>query len=241
MKKLVVLRAGPALPVVAERLGEFAGWIQREVGEAWKGPWDERDLRRKEDLPDPRDAAGFIITGASGSITERAQWMLDGEAYLREVVREEVPVFGICFGHQMLAQALGGEVVTSGKYEVGTVEVEVLPHEPRDEILRSLGDRFLANGTHRDTVKVLPPDARVLARTAMDEFTAMAIGDTTRSVQFHPEMNGEAMRGYVDARLDVIASYGQDPVEVRAKVVDRPEGSRVLASFVEHIVLPRMR
>lgn len=245
VKKLVVLRSGPVIPEVSARLGEFAGWIQREVGSAWGGPWDERDLRRRDDLPElsalSGEVAGFIITGSSGSVTERAPWMLEAEAYLREVVEAEVPVFGICFGHQILAQALGGEVVKGGFYEVGTVEVRVRPHDPRDVMFEGMPDRFLANGTHRDTVARPPPGARVLAETDVDACTAMSIGETTRSVQYHPEMNGEAMRGYIDTRGELIASYGQDARAVREAVVDDPVGSEVLRTFVRHIVVPRSR
>ena len=143
--KLIVLRAGDAAAPVAARRGEFSSWIRREVGDTWAGEWAEHDVRTDDALPDPCAGAGFIITGSSSSVTERAPWMLRSEDLIRRIVAAGTPLFGICFGHQMVAQALGGRVAKNPRgREIGTVEVRVLPHTPRDPILDSLGERLLA-------------------------------------------------------------------------------------------------
>src|SRR3954454_7728348 len=97
---LLVLVAGDALPDVAAVHGEFADWIERAASAEWTGGWARHDLRSEEPPPDGRSVAGVIITGSASSVTERAPWMLRAEAYIREVVAAEVPLFGICFGHQ---------------------------------------------------------------------------------------------------------------------------------------------
>lgn len=235
--RLIVLRAGDAAPEVAARRGQFIDLIRRAVGDAWEGEWVEHDLRTGAALPDPRSAAGFIMTGSSSSVTERAPWMLRAEGHVRDVVAAGTPIFGICFGHQMIAQALGGLVAKNPRgREIGTVDVRVLPHEPRDPMLAGLGETFRANQTHTDSVVELPPGARVIAATDLEPHAALAIGETVKCVQFHPEVDGDAMRGYVAGRAHLIAAEGRDPTPILEGATDAPGGAATLRNFVRHVV-----
>lgn len=240
--KLIVLRAGDAAAPVAARRGEFFSWITREVGDTWGGEWVEHDMRTDAPLPGPRDADGFVITGSSHSVTERAPWMLRGEALIRDIAAAGTPLFGICFGHQMIGQALGGLVAKnpSGR-EIGTVEVRVVPHEPLDPILSGLPPTFRANHTHVDSVVELPPGARLLATTDKERHAAFAIGSAIKCVQFHPEFDGDSMRGYVEARAHLIDGEGGDSQAILQGVTDAPHGASTLRSFVRHVVLTRPR
>lgn len=236
--KLVVLRTGDASPTVAARRGEYFAWIRREVGDAWSGAWAEHDVRTDAPLPDPRGAAAFIVTGSSSSVTERAPWMLRTEELVRRVVDAGTPLFGICFGHQLVAQALGAEVAKNplGR-EIGTTEVSVVPGAAGDPILRGVGETFLANSTHTDAVLRLPAGATRLATTARDPNAAFALGRAVRCVQFHPEIDGDAMRGYVEARAHLVAAEGGDPAAILARCSDAPGGAATLANFVRHLVV----
>jgi GMP synthase (glutamine-hydrolysing) len=238
--KLIVLRAGDAAAPVAARRGEFFSWIRREVGDTWSGEWVEHDIRTEEPLPGPRDADGFVITGSSSSVTERAPWMLRSEELVRGIVSAGTPLFGICFGHQMVGQALGGRVAKNPRgREIGTVDVRVVAHSPRDPIFAGLGDRFRANHTHVDSVVELPPGARLLAETDLEQNAAFAVGDRVKCVQFHPEIDGDAMRGYVEARAHLVEAEGGDPRAILANVADAPEGASTLRSFVRLVVRGR--
>jgi GMP synthase (glutamine-hydrolysing) len=238
--KLIVLRAGDVAAPVAARRGEFFSWITREVGDAWSGEWVERDIRKDEPLPGPRDADGFVITGSSSSVTERAPWMLRAEELVRGIVDARTPLFGICFGHQLVGQALGGLVAKNPRgREIGTVEVRVVPHAPRDPIFDGLDDTFRANNTHVDSVVTLPPGARLLAESDLEKHAAFAIGETVKCVQFHPEIDGDAMRAYVEARAHLIEAEGGDPRAVLERVTDAPGGASTLRSFVRRVVRGR--
>ncbi|HVJ89313.1 MAG TPA: glutamine amidotransferase, partial [Labilithrix sp.] len=237
--KLIVLRTGDAAAPVAARRGEFFSWIRREAEAVWNGAWREHDVRDMTvPLPRPTDADGFIVTGSSSSVTERAPWMLRTEELLRELVNREVPLFGICFGHQMIGEALGGKVAKNPRgREIGTVEVRVRADVPDDPVLRGLPRAFSANATHVDSVVVLPPGARVLAETSLEPHAVYAVGKTTKCVQFHPEIDGDAMRGYVDARAHLVTAEGLDAEAIRARVVDTPDGASTLRNFIRHVVL----
>ncbi len=191
-------------------------------------------------LPSATDAAGFIITGSSSSVTERAPWMLRAEELIRSIVAAETPLFGICFGHQMVGEALGGKVAKNPRgREIGTVEVRMKDAASSEPILRGLARAFRANHTHVDSVVKLPDGAEVLAETDLEPHAVFVIGKTTKCVQFHPEIDGDAMRGYVEARAHLIEAEGNDPKPILAGAVDTPEGAETLRNFVRHVVRGR--
>ena len=233
-KPIIILRAGDAASPVAARRGEFSEWIVRTVGAAWGGPWEVHDIRTDAPLPAVGSAAAFVMTGSSSSVTERAPWMLRAEAHVREIAREGAPLFGICFGHQLVAQALGGEVAKNPRgREIGTVDVRRLADDP---IFEGIGERLAANATHVDSVARLPEGARVLAASELEPTQAFAVGGSIRCVQFHPEIDGDAMRGYVEARAHLIAAEGGDAEAIRARSVDAPEAEETLRNFVRRFV-----
>jgi GMP synthase (glutamine-hydrolysing) len=236
---LLVLRAGDALPEVAATHGEFAAWIERAAGTAWSGRWTLHDLRSSDPLPDCRSVAGIIITGSVSSVTERAPWMLRAESYVREIVSAETPVLGICFGHQLLAQALGGEVRKNPRgREIGTVEVTRSGDDP---LFEGLPDTLIANATHVDSAVLLPPNARVIATTALEDHAAVAFGPAARGVQFHPEIDCSVMRGYVDMRRPLLVEEGLDAEAIHAGVSETPDAVELLRNFIRAFVLSDAR
>jgi len=230
---IVVLRCGDAVKEVAARRGEFASWIRAGVGDAWAGDWHEHDLRTDAPPPAPSSASAFVITGSSSNVTEQAPWMTRAEPYLRELVTSGTPVLGICFGHQILAHALGGKVTKNPRgREIGTVPVTKVTSDP---LWAGLGDPFAANATHVESVVALPPGARLLATTSLDPYAAYALGDRVRCVQFHPEIDGDAMRGYIGARAHFMRDEGLDPDAAHARAHDA-DGAAILKSFVRGFV-----
>jgi GMP synthase (glutamine-hydrolysing) len=184
--------------------------------------------------------AGIIITGSVSSVTERAPWMVRAESYVREVVSAERPLLGICFGHQLMAQALGGEVARNPRgREIGTVEVTRCEEE--DPLFDGLPDVMFANATHVDSAVRLPPTARVLAKSALEDHAAVAFGPAARGVQFHPEIDRHVMRGYVEIRRPLLAEEGLDADAIHAAVAETPEAEQLLCNFIRAFVLSGAR
>ncbi|HEY3496339.1 MAG TPA: hypothetical protein VGK73_16680, partial [Polyangiaceae bacterium] len=90
---------------------------------------------------------------------------------------------------------------------------------------------LLANMSHRDSATLLPPGARVLARTRLEPHAAVRFLPRAWGVQFHPEFDADVMRGYIDARRGVLAEEGIDPSALAAE--DAPFASALLQRFVE--------
>jgi GMP synthase (glutamine-hydrolysing) len=189
--RVVILVAGQTVKEIAAHRGDFDRWIRDGAG-VYGARWASHDLRTDAPLPGPRDADAFVITGSSSSVTERAPWMLRAEELVRAIVAARAPLLGICFGHQMVAQALGGEVLRNPRgREIGTVRLSRLGDDP---IFMGLPRTFDVNESHVDVVERLPPGAEVLATTSLDPNAAFRVGDRVRTVQFHPEFDTDVMR-----------------------------------------------
>lgn len=237
--RILVLVTGQTIPAIAARRGDYPRWIRETcaAGAAASpaGPsltWTNHDVRdATARLPGPLDADAFVITGSSSSVTERAPWMLRTEALVRDVVAAKRPVLGICFGHQLMATALGGEVTRNplGR-EMGAMRVERVAD---DDLFAGLPRAFDIHGTHVDAVSRLPPGAELLASTPKDAHAAFRVGDRAWGVQFHPEFDADVMRGYLHARADVLRSEGSNVETMLARVDGASaRGVEILGNFV---------
>lgn len=229
--RAIILVTGNTMPAIAAVRGDYDRWIREGTGDAWPGSWTVLDVRERSPLPGVRDADAFVITGSSSSVTERAPWMLRAEELVRGIAQAGVPLLGVCFGHQMIAQALGGEVRRNpfGR-EMGTLRVERVADDP---IFAGLPRAFDMNGTHVDAVVKLPPHGEVLATTSLDPVAAFRVGPNVKAVQFHPEFDADVIRRYLGARTDVLRSEGTDPEELLARVHEGTRGKDVLRNFAQ--------
>jgi len=229
---LCILVAGDPVPKTQDRAGGFANLVRAGLDGAWQGGFVEVDVRTAESLPEPERFAGLIVTGSASSVTERAPWMLRIEAYLASAVEREHPLLGICFGHQLLGQALGGLVERNPRgREMGTVEVRITADDP---LLDRSITPALAHATHVDSVTVLPKDVRILASTELEPHAALRFGERAWGVQFHPEFDEQVMHEYIGTRAELLAQEGRDPAAMLAGIAPTRVGSLVLRRFVEH-------
>jgi GMP synthase (glutamine-hydrolysing) len=231
MSEIVILVTGePVEPVLATR-GGFPAIIELAIGPIWRGGYRAVDART--DRLELDGAAAVVITGSSANVHHREPWMLRTEACLRDLVARDVPILGLCFGHQILAQALGGEVQPNPRgREMSTVTVERTGDDP---IFEGIARRFAANACHVDTVARLPQGAHVLARSDLDPHQCLRFAPRCYGVQFHPEFDRAVMRGYVAARAEILATEGKDPAELGARASDTPESAKVLVNFLAHV------
>ena len=133
------------------------------------------------ELPDGPDVDGFLVTGSKASVYDAADWIRETESWVADAVDAGLPGLGVCFGHQLIASALGGTVEDMGEYELGYREVT----HREDPIFDGIDSPSLAFETHSDGVTQLPDGARQLAENdyGIQAFRAgPAVG-----VQFHPE------------------------------------------------------
>nr|WP_268828229.1 MULTISPECIES: glutamine amidotransferase [Lysobacter] len=193
------------------------------------------NVEHGEQLPSREGFAGAIVTGSGAMVTDRAPWSERSAEWLREAAHARLPLFGICYGHQLLAHALGGEVGNHpGGREMGTIGLELHSSAEHDPLFRGLPSQFPAQATHLQTVLRAPDGATVLARSAHDACHAFRWGDHAWGVQFHPEFSATHMLGYVRARRDALRAEGHCPKTIAGNVSAAPHARRVLRRFVGH-------
>jgi GMP synthase (glutamine-hydrolysing) len=230
MRRVTILVAGDPVAETLHQRGGFPELIMGAAPSAWSGAWSACDLRGADPLPTLAELAGVIVTGSAASVYERLPWMLRAAAYLRELVSGDVPVLGICFGHQLLGDALGGRVARNPNgREIGTQELELTS---RDAIFGE-GPRMLVNTTHVDSVVELPPRAECFARTALEPNAAVKFSESAWGVQYHPEVDAEVMRHYVRARRELLEREAFDVAALEQTARETPEAAGVIARFLQ--------
>ena len=182
-------------------------------------------------LPEPEGLDYVLLLGATFSVYSGgpdADWIAEELAWLRRVDEADVPVFGICFGAQLLAVASGGRVGPAARKEVGWTVVDTLDPAlvPAGPWLEFHGDQCYP-----------PPQARLLARNALG-VQAFALGPHL-AVQFHPEVDEAQLRGWMDAGGRAEAEQaGLDPDRFLAETAAQETAARERA---ERLVATALR
>jgi GMP synthase (glutamine-hydrolysing) len=232
-KPFLIIETGQPVPSM-RRHGRFPHWIRVAAGLDADAAVAV-NVEHGEALPARDGFAGVLITGSGAMVTERRDWSEATARWLRDAAHAGLPLFGICYGHQLLAHALGGEVGDNptGR-EMGTVDIELHPEATHDPLFEGLPAQFVAQATHLQSVLQTPQGATVLARSAQDGCHAFRWGRSAWGVQFHPEFSITHMRGYVHAKRDALAREGRCSRQLSRTISATPHARHVLRRFVRH-------
>jgi GMP synthase (glutamine-hydrolysing) len=229
----LILETGRPLPPM-RRHGGFPHWIRTAAGLA-RGEAVVVDVEAGTTPPAHDAFAGIIVTGSGAMVSDRHDWSERSAAWLRDAAHAGTPVFGICYGHQLLAHALGGEVANNpAGRESGTVHIDLHPHAGEDPLFSGMPLKFAAHATHVQTVLRAPDGATVLARSEQDNCHAFRWRDRAWGVQFHPEFATHHMRGYVAFRGEELRKAGRCPATIAREVTAAPQARKLLRRFVKH-------
>jgi GMP synthase-like glutamine amidotransferase len=161
------------------------------------------------------------------STYDPVDWLADAEELLRRIVAAEAPYVGICFGHQLLAQALGGRVERSEHgWGVGVQRYEVVADRPWMDPLVSEVDLI---ASHQDQVTVLPDAAELLFRADYCPHGGFAVGERAWTIQVHPEFVPPLADHLLAGRVELI---GAERVARARATLGRPLSRQVLARWI---------
>ena len=235
MNRLYIIKVGATFSATAKQYGDFEAWTAATLG-AVNVEICILDAENGAALPAAADCAGVVITGSHSMVTDNLRWSVQIEKWIPSLLEARTPLFGICYGHQLLAQASGGQVGfhPRGK-EIGTVKIQLDPECANDALFRSLPQSFVAHTAHSQTVLGLPSSATRLAANAYEPNHAFRLGDCAWGVQFHPEYTANIMRSYIEAQAGELETAGLDVPELLRAVKETPIAAKTLRNFARFV------
>jgi len=234
MKNFLIVKTGAAPAVIQQQFGDFDRWFIDALG---ADRFDYRVVSVHEDQDLPADLASIdavLATGSPAMVTHRHPWSEATADWLRGVHEQSLPMIGVCYGHQLIAHALGGKVGPNpAGRQMGSRMVDILDLD--DRLLGPLGPATVFQVTHLEVVLQAPPGSRVIAKNANDLNHGLHFGNNSWGVQFHPEFNQDIMNSYIRARASVLAGEGIAADRLLAGVQAAPDGARMMQRFAEFV------
>lgn len=216
--KIGILQTGHAPDTLIARTGDYDAIFARMLG--GHGLSFENFAVVDGQFPSRADAAdGWLITGSKHGAYEDHSWIAPLEVLIRDIHAGGLPLIGVCFGHQIIAQALGGKVEKfSGGWAIGRTKY-------------TQGDQTLMlNAWHQDQVTKRPDGARVLASNDFCENAVLAYGDTIWTVQPHPEFDAFFVDGLIRTRGRGVVPDAL--LDAAAGELDKPDNNDDIAAHM---------
>ncbi len=233
MKQIALIKTGGTIEQIKNHHGDFEDWFAEGLGIS---DLLQIDVYRQQALPAAETLAGVVITGSAAMVSAKEDWSERTAQWLAQTVHKGIPVLGVCYGHQLLAHALGGRVGPNpAGRQIGTVTTRLIDSYKEDPLLGYLPRSFAAQTSHSEVVLELPPGARRLATSQLDNNFVIRFAENVWGVQFHPEFSAAVMSEYIRYRADAIREEGLDPEQLLENVTDTEVAKSVLGKFTESI------
>ncbi len=221
--KIGILQTGMAPVELADSHGEYPEMFEQFL--AGRGfDFQNFNILKHQFPKSIDDADGWLITGSRHGVYEDHDWIAPLEEFVRKVYAADIPLVGVCFGHQIIAQALGGKVekYTDG-WSVGHAEYEMEDCE----------NPILLNAWHQDQVVELPENARVIGASAFCKYAMLAYGDKVLTVQPHPEFSDHFVEGLIKYRA--VGVVPDDLLQVATSRMGTPKQAEMIADLFTDI------
>ena len=187
MARITIIETGRVPKTYRERHGSFPGMFERMIrAEDSSAALEIVSIPNGDALPDPRKLEAVLITGAAAGVYDELDWIAPLEDFVRTAYASKTPMVGVCFGHQLIAQALGGIVRQSEKgWGVGRHVYRVLPDNGVVD-----GEQLAIACSHQDQVIEAPNVALTILSSDFTPHAGLLYANgTTLTVQPHPEFD----------------------------------------------------
>ena len=224
--KLAILETGRPPGNLAGEFGDYPSMFAEMLGPAFEV--ESFDVQAGELPHSANGHAAYLITGSPAGVYDPLPWIEPLQEFIRSA--KGSTMVGICFGHQVMAEALGGHVEKSDKgWGAGLHRYEIVRREPWMD-----GEMTIAApASHQDQVMVQPPNADVVMESAFTPYAGLAWNDRPAiSFQFHPEFSPAYAKALIEQRYDIVP----DPDAAIASL-DAPNDNARVAGWIRRFLL----
>lgn len=233
MRKIVILKMGETLDSILSQYGDFHDNIIK-ISKIDKRDVTIVDCQKEEEPPNLENIKGIIITGSHSMVSDYESWSVKISQWLKLVIKTNIPVLGICYGHQIIADILGGIVGYNPKgMEVGMVDILLTEDGQRDRLLGGLPKIFKGYETHSQSVLQLPKGAKLLAYNDNEPIQSFSYENHIWGTQFHPEFLAEITKEYIKFDKEAIINSGKNYEKIYKDVEEQNYGEILLERFIE--------
>ena len=223
--KLAILETGHPPGDLATRFGSYPAMFAELLGDGVE--IETFDVQAGQ-LPDPNAHDAVLITGSPAGVYDDYPWIAPLMDFVRSA--KDSKMVGVCFGHQVMAEALGGHVEKSDKgWGAGLHHYSVVHDEPWIDSATGIA----IPASHQDQVVVQPPNTEIVARSDFTEFAALAWTDRPAiSFQFHPEFSPDFAKALIEKRYDIVP----DP-DAAITSLDAPNDNARVGGWIRRFLL----
>ena len=231
MKKLLIIKTGDTFPEIKTVDGDFEDMFVSSL-EGINVTITVYDARDQLPLPELNDYSAVIITGSHSMVTDCEPWSERLLPYIKEMLATRTPTLGVCYGHQIIAKALGGKIDFHPEGpQAGSTEITLTDAGKADRLLGESPETFKVNAGNSQRISKLPNEAIVLAGNDFEPHQAVKFGEAMWGLQFHPEFNRSVTCAYIDRTTEVLSKLGRDAESIKASCINTQESKDILRNF----------
>ena len=231
MKNLLIIKTGDTCPEIKVAHGDFEDMFASSI-DGIDVDITVYDARDQQPLPELANFQGVIITGSHSMSTDCEPWSERLLPYIKQMLATNTPTLGVCYGHQLMAKALGGKIDFHPEGpQAGSTEITLTDAGKADRLLGESPITFKVNAGNSQRISKLPNEAVVLAGNDFEPHQAVKFGEAMWGLQFHPEFDRSVTCAYIDRTAEVLTKHGRDAESIKASCINTLESKDILRNF----------